>query len=466
MIDSIASHLLALPAWVALLVVFLLPALESSAFVGFVFPGEIALILGGVLAFQGVVPLWAVLAAGIAGAVAGDSAGYAIGHRWGRRLVHGTVGRLINHRHLDRGERYLAERGGKAVFLGRFTAALRVMMPGLAGMAGMRYRTFLAYNVAGGVSWGVLAVMIGYLGGSSWRQAQHLASGAGLIALGLIVLMVVAGLVLRRARWGWAVRAVEALGHSRPIVWVARRYPRTTAWVVGRFDTGRAGGLALTVLVALAVASTWTTVGLTQDVQAHEPLTVFDVQATAWISHHRVGWLTAVLRVVTWLGSGVVLVPVLVVACVLFRRLWRSWRPAVDIVVVYGWAVLLYSVMKDALQRPRPPVAGRLTAADGWSFPSGHSTQAATAWGILAVLAWIDRPVRRQVAIGIAAAAVILLVAASRWYLGVHWLSDVLAGMTLGIAVLSLWGVARTSIITLDRDDGRDGEPANNPEEG
>lgn len=57
MIDSVASHILALPAWVALLVVFALPALESSAFVGFVFPGEIALVLGGVLASEGRVPL-------------------------------------------------------------------------------------------------------------------------------------------------------------------------------------------------------------------------------------------------------------------------------------------------------------------------------------------------------------------------------------------------------------------------
>ncbi|HEX6514704.1 MAG TPA: DedA family protein, partial [Nocardioidaceae bacterium] len=113
--------------------VFLLPALEASAFLGFVFPGEIALILGGVLAFQGVVPLWAVLVAGFAGAVIGDNIGYLIGGRYGRRLVDGTLGRFVNRNHIDRGERYLAERGGKAVFLGRFTAALRVMIPGLAG---------------------------------------------------------------------------------------------------------------------------------------------------------------------------------------------------------------------------------------------------------------------------------------------------------------------------------------------
>ena len=152
MINTVASHILALPLWVALLVVFAMPALESSAFVGFVFPGEVALILGGVLASEGHVSLAAVLAAAIAGAVVGDSVGYLVGRRYGRRLLEGTLGRFVRHEHLDRAERYLADRGGKAVFLGRFTAALRVMIPGLAGMSRMHYPKFAAYNVAGGAA--------------------------------------------------------------------------------------------------------------------------------------------------------------------------------------------------------------------------------------------------------------------------------------------------------------------------
>src|SRR5258706_9695728 len=148
MIDSIARHILGLNGWAALALVFGLPRLEPSAFVGFVFPGEIAVILGGVLAFEHRVSLPAVLAAAISGAILGDTTGYAIGRRYGRRMLTGRVGRLVKHEHVHRAERYLTERGGKAVFLGRFTAALRVMIPGLAGMARMPYRTFVVYNVA------------------------------------------------------------------------------------------------------------------------------------------------------------------------------------------------------------------------------------------------------------------------------------------------------------------------------
>jgi undecaprenyl-diphosphatase len=204
-IDAVASHLLALPGWLALVAVFALPGLESSAFVGFVFPGEIALLLGGVLASQGKVPLAAVLVAGVAGAALGDSVGYAVGRRYGRRMLEGTLGRFVDHDHFDRAEVFLARRGGSAVFFGRFTAALRVMVPGLAGMSRLHYRTFLLFNVSGAVCWGVLSVLVGYLAGAHWRQAEHVTSRAGLLALSLVLVVLFARAALRRLRRSRAV---------------------------------------------------------------------------------------------------------------------------------------------------------------------------------------------------------------------------------------------------------------------
>ena len=197
------DQLLATPAWVVLLVVFALPALESSAFLGFLFPGETAVLLGGVAAGQGHLPLLAVVAAGVAGAVLGDAVGFQVGRRWGRRLLDSTVGRFVDARHLDRGERALRRGGVWAVFLGRFTAALRVLIPGLAGMAGMRPRRFLAANVAGGLAWGALVATAGYLAGNRWHTVAHYLSGAGLALLGgtvgvLVVLRL--GRVLVRGR--------------------------------------------------------------------------------------------------------------------------------------------------------------------------------------------------------------------------------------------------------------------------
>ena len=197
---SLVSHLLAMPAWLALLLIFGLPALEASAFVGFVFPGETALIVGGVIASQGHLSLAAVLAAGIGGAVVGDSAGYLIGHRWGRRILHSTLGRLVKVEHLIRAEEALARRGGWAVFIGRFTAALRVLVPGLAGMARVPYRTFLVFNVAGALIWGTAMVVAGYLAGNSWHTLAHLFSGAGIVLTALVVAGLATAYLVRRRR--------------------------------------------------------------------------------------------------------------------------------------------------------------------------------------------------------------------------------------------------------------------------
>jgi membrane-associated protein len=192
------DQLLSTPAWLVLMVVVALPALESSAFLGFVFPGETALLLGGVAAGQGHLPLAAVMAAGVAGAVLGDAVGYLVGRRCGRRMLDSTLGRFVHARHLDRAERVLRRRGAWAVFLGRFTAALRVMIPGLAGMAGMPPRRFLAANLAGGAVWGALVATAGYLAGNSWHTVEHYLTGAGLaLTASLVALLVVLHLVRR-----------------------------------------------------------------------------------------------------------------------------------------------------------------------------------------------------------------------------------------------------------------------------
>lgn len=209
--SGLLDQLLATPAWLALLVVFALPALESSAFLGFLFPGETAVLMGGVVASHGHVPVAAVLAAGIGGAVLGDAVGYGVGRRWGRTVLGSTLGRFVRESHLARAEGALLARGGWAVFLGRFTVALRVMIPGLAGMARMPFRRFAVANVAGGVVWGAVMVMIGYLAGNGWRSVGHAVTHAGTVLVVGVVVVAILVRVVRRARRG---RGAER-GHRR-----------------------------------------------------------------------------------------------------------------------------------------------------------------------------------------------------------------------------------------------------------
>ena len=175
------------PPLVALALGFLLPALEASAFLGVVLPGEVGVILGEVLANQHKPPLAAVVA-GVAGAIIGDPIGYAVGRRYGETLLSKIPNRVLKPGHVQRAEHSIRHFGGKSVFLGRFTAPLRALVPGLAGMSRLPYRRLMAWKVLGGLIWLCTFVVLGYLAGSQYRQIGNYANYIG---IGLLIASVV-----------------------------------------------------------------------------------------------------------------------------------------------------------------------------------------------------------------------------------------------------------------------------------
>ncbi|HEX4728888.1 MAG TPA: DedA family protein [Jatrophihabitans sp.] len=186
--------ILRLPPPLVLALVFLFPAVEASVFVGVLVPGEIGIVLGGVLANQHKLALWAVLLAAIAGAIMGDSVGYWVGKRYGEWILRRLPNRIIDEDKIQRAEQTVRRYGGRAVFVGRFTAALRALVPGTAGMSQVRYGKFLAWNVAGGTIWATAYVLIGYLAGSQYQRIEKYANYIGVVVL----LIIAAVLILRR----------------------------------------------------------------------------------------------------------------------------------------------------------------------------------------------------------------------------------------------------------------------------
>ncbi|MBY8870360.1 DedA family protein [Micromonospora sp. PLK6-60] len=195
--DRLLELLLALPPALVLALVFALPALEASTFLGLVVPGEIAVLVGGVLAHEGRLPLWAVAGAALAGAAVGDQTGYLVGRRYGRHLLDRIPRRLVGPGELRRALDLLRRRGALAVVLGRWVAALRALIPGLAGMSGIRQRTFTLANLTGGALWAVAVSVLGYLAGASYRVLER-RLGLGGEALLAVVVVVVAVRVWRR----------------------------------------------------------------------------------------------------------------------------------------------------------------------------------------------------------------------------------------------------------------------------
>ena len=203
---ALADHLLNVPTWLVYVLAFALVFAEDALFIGFVLPGETAAILAGVAASRGNANLAAAMAVVVVAAILGDSVGYEVGRLGGRRLL--TIGPLRRHEHrLADANALLARRGGWAVFLGRFTAFFRAVMPALAGMALMPYRRFLFFNATGGIVWGVGVVLLGYLAGNSYQRIEaYVGRGAALLA----AMAVVALLVVWRVRRTRADQRAEA----------------------------------------------------------------------------------------------------------------------------------------------------------------------------------------------------------------------------------------------------------------
>jgi membrane-associated protein len=195
--SAFVDRLLGVPGWVVLVVVGLIVFAEDALFVGFVLPGETVAVLGGVAAKFGHVPLAGVLAVVVVAAIVGDSVGYEVGRRLGPRILRTRFLR-DRQRGIEQARGFLARRGGAAVFLGRWLALFRALMPALAGTARMPYGTFLVWNAAGGVAWGVAVVLLGYVAGASYKTIEsRFGTGAAIVLAAIVVLALVVWRVRR-----------------------------------------------------------------------------------------------------------------------------------------------------------------------------------------------------------------------------------------------------------------------------
>lgn len=415
-----------------------LAALDASAFVGLFIPGELALLAGGYVVQQGHASLPAMLLAATLGAVVGDSIGYEVGRHLGPRLHHSHLGRRIGDERWDRAHDLLQRRGGPAIFLGRFVGLLRALVPAVAGTSRMPYRRFLLWNALGGLIWAPGMVLLGYSAGSSYGRIERYAGRASLI---LLLLAVLIGGLLWGSRWVSRHQAdmfkfVRQQADRPQVARLSRRYRHQLDFLAARLDPGGALGLTLTVTLAALVAAAWAFSALSTSVLFDQDLARPDQATLTFMVAHRADWLTTVLRVVTLLGGGRILIPASVLVAALWRYRRADWSAAWLLGLSYLGAYLLVDLTKRLTHRARPPAHLAVVHADGYAFPSGHATQSVAVWGAMAFLtASAVTTWPRRVAAWTLALLIAGLVGFSRLYLGVHWLSDIAAGWAVG----ALW---------------------------
>ncbi len=146
---------------------------ESGLFIGFFLPGDSLLFTAGFLASQGYLNIWVLAIGAFIFAVLGDSVGYAFGKKVGPSLFSRSESRFFKPSFLIKAKEYYELHGKKTIILARFIPIIRTFAPIVAGIGEMHYRTFLLYNVVGGLLWGVGMSLLGYGLGSVIPDADR-----------------------------------------------------------------------------------------------------------------------------------------------------------------------------------------------------------------------------------------------------------------------------------------------------
>lgn len=180
---------------------------ESGLLLGFFLPGDSLLITAGVFAARGDLNLPVILVGVFVAAVLGDQVGYAFGNRVGPALFNRPDSRMFKKRHLEKAQRYFEEHGPRTIVLARFIPVVRTFAPVVAGMGEMPYRTFVSFNVIGGLLWGVGVTLLGYALGEAVDVDRYLLPIIGIIVLASVVPVLVE---VRRARRDPAPAPMEA----------------------------------------------------------------------------------------------------------------------------------------------------------------------------------------------------------------------------------------------------------------
>jgi undecaprenyl-diphosphatase len=418
--------------------------LETGAFVGLVFPGETAVILGGAVAGQGETSIVITIAIVWFCAWAGDTTSFFIGVRLGRDFVLRNGPKVrITHERFEQVEGYFQRHGGKTILIGRFIGLVRALAPFIAGSSGMRYRAFVPYSVLGTGLWAAAFCLLGYFLSASIDRATAIA-GKGALVFGVVVTVIVAVVVASRYlrepenRERVAERIATTPGLRRLLPQLRFAWRRLTPGGLG---------LELTTLIATLAVASFVFVGYALIVSGDAGPTPGDAQAIDVVDSLRRGGLTDLAKVITALGSTAVLVPLTAIAAgVLAWR--RRWTEVAVLLVAVAILLIAVPVTKEIVDRPRP--AGGLVEAGGASYPSGHAAHSVFyAWLALTIAIRVRPGWRYGSALIASGIALTVLVGLSRVYLGVHYLSDVSGGWGLGVSAFAICAIVALVITHL-----------------
>ncbi|MGS4886646.1 VTT domain-containing protein [Roseibium sp. MB-4] len=424
-------HFIAENPSLAGLICFLAAMGEALFLIGLFVPTTVVLVGAGTLVGLGKLDLMPLLIWTTLGATAGDAISYWIG--WAFKDKIKSMWPLNKYRNVvESGEEFFKQHGGKSVFIGRFVPGVKSVVPGIAGMAGMNFTRFSVVNFTSAIAWSVAHIAPGVIAGSALHAIGQI-SGRLALVLGALLLVIFLAVMLGR----WLILIILPLfpnAHSAIARWFARRPDRISQWIGRNFDPAHprsAGMLASTVLILITMPAFFWLIG---EVAPNEPMVRADLAILNLFDSLRTPVGDKIMVFMTTLGDGIVVTAIaLAVASYLFFR--KAWRRGIGFVIAIAGTAIFVPLLKLMLHRSRPMEL--YTGADSFSFPSGHATLNTVLFGICAVLIAHDRSRWVKAGIFTVTVAYVITIGFSRIYLGAHWMSDVLAGLLFGTAIVS-----------------------------
>lgn len=439
-LTELTAWLSANPEWLSL-ALFSTAFIESLAIAGIIVPGVAFLFAIAVLAAQIEMPLMATLIWAGTGAIAGDTLSFAIGRFFQGRLD--SVWPLSRYPKLIiKGERFFHRHGGKSIIIGRFVGPIRPVIPLIAGAFMMPWRRFLTFNIGSAIAWAPAYILPGFLVGSALSSKIQLPAHAYLVAAISIATLATIYFVIFRFQLG--------LGdHSRAYSWLQQRMAQyeTTHRFWRLYSNERPAKqsefpLASLMLAfgTLALFILWSQLATMTDI-----IRPFDHLVMQWFGDLRQPLLDTPAIAATLLGDPPVLTAAAVLTC-LALALRGHYAAAIHIMLAVALTAALVTGLKAAFGIDRPDQV--VNPPSSGSFPSGHTAGITVFVTLLAsfVAAEIRNGKRWQTYILLSLP--LIPVAVSRLYLGVHWFSDIVGGLLLG---LSITGATRASFSRFDR---------------
>lgn len=396
-------------------------------------PSEVILPFAGFLVGQRMLTLAGSILAATAGSVISGLVFYAIGRFVPKQVLFAFVGKHrrwipVSDEELEQAFEWFSEKGAWAVLVGRIVPMVREFISIPAGLAEMPVMPFIAFTAVGSSIWNAALIGSGMLLGAHWESVQLVFAKyqyVAVLALAMLAFLVVAW------RKGLLRKSLHALSSMKDRIPAPRRLVQTLSPLVRRSDI---------ISMALVACLVLTFGHIADDVHEKEFWNL-DLSVAQRIFESNSPSVDVAARLGGLLASPLLIVPMLVVVGLYGRK--RGYEGLERLLVALAGSLLSSELVKLMFQRPRPIWNG-VALDTGFSFPSSHTAVGAAFYGALAyVLAEAIKSKQLKCAVLLSGVLAAGLVAVSRVYLGVHYPSDVLAGMAFGFAwsILSVEGV-------------------------